>query len=514
MLNFHHITIKDAMNHTFIEDFNYYLGNNDRLAIIGEEGNGKSTLLKAIYNQELIQDYATIQGTIDTDYKHIAYFEQQLSSDWFQSKVFEYLLKDEVEEEIPWEAYNNLENYDRLAVQLAIPLSLLHSEQEMGTLSGGERVKLRLLKLLGRAIDVLLLDEPTNDLDIETLEWLERFLLQQNIPIIFISHDETLLQNVATVILHMEQLNKKSASRYTIYRGKYEEYVKERSLKREHEVQVANKEKQEYIKKKIKLNDFMNAVHDAQNDTVRSPFHAAALKTKMKNLKAQERRFDAEGYHKVDSVEEAIDIYFNHEGLHEAKCIMHLQLAVLCIHKRILIRDIDLLVHGREKVVITGKNGCGKSLLMKAIRQELSKKESLRYGYMPQNYIDEFEIYDTPVAFLLEEGDQADITYSRQLLGRMKFTTDEMVHSIHALSEGQKAKLFLLRFIKWQCDVLLLDEPTRNLSPLSNPVIRGILDDYKGCIIAVSHDRKFIDQVCDRVYRVENETLLLSKNND
>ena len=106
------------------------------------------------------------------------------------------------------------------------------------------------------------------------------------------------------------------------------------------------------------------------------------------------------------------------------------------------------------------------------------------------------------MTFLLEACDRVDITRARELLGRMKFTREEMEHSVYQLSEGQKAKLYLLRFIKQGCNVLLLDEPTRNLSPLTSPVIRRILKDFPGCILAVSHDRLFIQEVFDSVLYV------------
>ena len=97
------------------------------------------------------------------------------------------------------------------------------------------------------------------------------------------------------------------------------------------------------------------------------------------------------------------------------------------------------------------------------------------------------------------------------MLGRMKFTRDEMVQMIGECSEGQKAKLFMIRFIMEKCNVLILDEPTRNLSPLSNPVLRSILNDFDGAIISVSHDRKYIHEVCDKIYQIKNERFILSE---
>lgn len=175
MLILKHLTIRDSKHHTLINDLNYSLGNDDKVGIIGEEGNGKSTLLKAVYNRNLIEDYATVSGEIDTDYKEIGYFEQQLSSQWEDAFLFDYLLKEKSEDEIQPERYNDLQGCETLCAQLGLKNELLYGEQRIGTLSGGEKVKLQLLKLMLRKPKLLLLDEPTNDLDIQTLQWLEDF---------------------------------------------------------------------------------------------------------------------------------------------------------------------------------------------------------------------------------------------------------------------------------------------------------------------------------------------------
>lgn len=509
MLLIKKLTIQDLKNHSMIEDFNYSLGNDDKVGIIGEEGNGKSTLLKAIKNQKSIEHYTVISGTIDTDFKHIAYFEQQIDAAWNESLIFEYLLKQTVDDSIEAEQYNELLAYEKLCQKLFLAGDFIQRDQSIQTLSGGEKVKLQLLKLMHQPMDLLLLDEPTNDLDIETLEWLEQFLKGLSIPVMFISHDETLLERVATTILHLEQLNKKTKCKATVFKGNYREYRSQRSSGLAKEQQLAQKEKQEYIKKKIKLNDQRNAVHDALNDTVRNPGLAAKLKRKMGNIKAQERRFETEGYAHVDSVEEAIAIYFEKTTLPAQKIIVSYEQEELRIQDTLLVRDINLHVYGRDKVVITGRNGCGKSILLKAIYQQLSQRNDIRLCYMPQNYAELFAPSDTPITFLLTKGDQQDVTIARELLGRMKFTRDEMEHSVFALSEGQKAKLYLIRAIKVRCNVLLLDEPTRNLSPLTGPVIRDILQAFDGCILAVSHDRCLIDEVFTKRYEIVHQQLVL-----
>lgn len=503
MLQISKLTIKDLKNHILVDDFSFILKENDKVAIIGEEGNGKSTLLKAMVQINLILPYTSVSGRIDMDFKRVGYLAQQFDSIWYEATCLDYVLKEEVTEEIALENYNELPYLQNLCTELGISIDLLMSDQKIRTLSGGEKVKLQLLKLASVKSDLYLLDEPTNDLDIATLCWLEEFILRQKVPVIFVSHDEQLLRKAANRIIHLEQRNKKSKAVIVDACMGYEDYVKQRHHLREREVQIAHKEKQEYRKKKEKLNTIMNAVHDAQNSVSRQhPHTAQMLKKKMHTVKAMQRRFENESYRQVDSIEEAIDVYFKDSDGIAQKVILDHSLQVEIAH-RILIEPYQYQLFGKDKVAIIGDNGCGKTQLMKQIYAILKDRTDIRLGYMPQHYGDLMDQSETAFQFLLSEQDQNDQTASRTLLGRMKFTSEEMTHPIRQLSEGQKAKLFLLKFIKDQCNVLLLDEPTRNLSPLTAPVIRAILQTYNGCILAITHDRVFLSEVFDQVLEVK-----------
>lgn len=178
------------------------------------------------------------------------------------------------------------------------------------------------------------------------------------------------------------------------------------------------------------------------------------------------------------------------------------------VENRLLIEPFNLFVRGNEKVVLIGPNGCGKTSLMKQIIKILESRSDLKLGIMPQNYKEKMPFDITPIEFLAPDLDRNTVTRARELLGRMKFTRDEMIALISSLSEGQKAKLYLLRFIMQNCNVLLLDEPTRNLSPMSNPALRECLIDFKGCIISVSHDRRYIQEVCTTVYQITQKQLI------
>lgn len=436
----------------------------------------------------------------------MGYLEQTLSKEWFNYSVFEYFLKNNPKDEIDCNRYNDLSQVASVLSKLKINSSLLESDQLIGTLSGGEKVKMQLAKLVVNNPDVLLLDEPTNDLDIKTLEWLENFISVSNIPIIYISHDETLLERTANIIIHLEQVKKKSNARHTIENMGYREYVEKRLGIIQKQEQVARKQRAEYQAQMAQWRQVYQKV-DYQQETITraDPHGAKLLKKKMKSLKSQQRRLEknADNFLDIPDVEEVINFDFdNNIYIPNGKIILDLHIPILKINDRILSQNIELKVNGPEHVVLIGKNGIGKTTLFKKIYEIMQDRKDINIGYMPQDYEELINPNITALEFLQEEGSKTEETKVRSFMGNMKFTSEEMLAKIENLSGGQKAKLLLLKMILNNCDVLLMDEPTRNLSPLSNPVIREVLANYKGAIISISHDRKFINEVCDIVYEL------------
>ena len=174
---------------------------------------------------------------------------------------------------------------------------------------------------------------------------------------------------------------------------------------------------------------------------------------------------------------------------------------------RLLSKDIHLRLRGSEKVCIVGSNGAGKTTLLRKIAGELLERKDIHAEYMPQNYEDLLDLSMTPVDYLDTSGDKEERTRIRTYLGSLKYTADEMEHPIAELSGGQKAKVLLLKMSLSGANVLILDEPTRNFSPLSGPVIRQILAEFPGAIISISHDRKYITEVCEKIYKLTEQGL-------
>lgn len=171
----------------------------------------------------------------------------------------------------------------------------------------------------------------------------------------------------------------------------------------------------------------------------------------------------------------------------------------------VLVDSLSFTLNDGERLALIGEEGNGKSTLLHLIRNMLEKRSDLRVFYMPQDAGDLLDFSLSPVELLSPSGKKEERSRAGILLGSMKFTADEMNHPSTGLSGGQKAKLMFLMMAESGANVLLLDEPTRNLSPLSGPVIRELLAEYPGCIITVSHDRRLIQEVCTRTVTLTPE---------
>jgi ATPase subunit of ABC transporter with duplicated ATPase domains len=497
---------------TILEDFTFTLNGGDKAVIVGEEGNGKSTLLKLIYDPTSVADYAEYSGEIAAHGTRFGYLAQEMDAGDKALSVCAYYAA------VPGFYERTPKELSSVAARFGFTADFFYEEQSVGSLSGGERVKLQLMRLLIEQPDVLLMDEPSNDIDIETLRWLEDFINASARPVLFVSHDETLIENTANVIIHIEQVRRKTMPRYTVARMPYREYVDTRLRKLSHQEQVAREEKRAFDAKVERFQRIQQSVEYRQETISRGDPHGGRLlKKKMKAVKSLEKRIDREGADmtQLPDVEEAILMKFD-AGLMvpNGKTIVDLELPELSVGGKALSRNVKLNVTGPEKVCIIGKNGIGKTTLLRQLAESLLERSDVKCGYMPQNYEELLDMAATPVEFLNYTGEKAERTKIRSFFGSMKYTSDEMEHAIGALSGGQKAKLMFIKMILDGCNVLVLDEPTRNFSPMSNPVIREVLRDYRGAILSVSHDRKFIAEVSTKVYRLTEDGLeVVDKDN-
>ena len=505
MLILRNVTIRSRKDdRLLVDDLSFTLHAGERAALIGEEGNGKSTLLKWIFDPKIVEGYAEASGQCVVDGK-LGYLPQELPGEDTDLPVCAYL-----EGACGYYALSPREVND-VAQRLGLSPALFDEARPMGTLSGGERVKVQLAALLLSRCDILLLDEPSNDLDIETLEWLSGFMNAFPGAVLYISHDEVLLEETADTIVHLEQVRRKTICRCTVSREGYRAYMDQRARQFAHQEQVARFEKADFQKKKDRYLSIYNAVEHAQESLTRQdPSTGRLLKKKMHTVKSMGRRLDKEEESLTQLPEAEWAILPKWEPgieLSRGKVVLDYSLDELRIEDRLLSQDIHLKIVGPEKVCILGPNGCGKSTLMDQIAQELLSRKDIRCTYMPQRYGEGVSYGMKPEEYLAPDGDKESVTKARIYLGSMKYTTEEMSHPVSDLSGGQRAKLLLLKAILNKSNVLLLDEPTRNFSPLSCPAVRQLLASFPGCILSVSHDRRYIEEVTPVLYTLTESGL-------
>lgn len=403
---------------TIIDNLTFSINDGDRLTLIGEEGNGKSTLLKAITNSEDFLSYAEISGEISRD-ESIAMVPQIATSD-----VLDKSLSDLI--------YSS----DGLAVDIsdfykainAFNVDVSDLERKLETYSGGERMKILISLAISKSPSLLVLDEPTNDIDFKSMEVLEKILKDFNGKIIFASHDTYFIQNVATKIMHFELIQNKTKSRITVSGNDYDSYIKLREEQILTQTQRAKNDKARIEEKEERW----RRVHDSVEHDLRKEKNdrlGRYLKKTMHEVKAHEKliEWEKEKMTQMPDFEEQIFVNYNKEKLIEnGKCVLNLHLDELKVANKKLADNIDLESYGKNKIAIVGKNGAGKTTLLNIIKDNISK--DLKVSYMPQNYEDELITHNNAIEYLKVEYTKEEETKIRTYLASLKFTRDEVIN--------------------------------------------------------------------------------------
>ena len=264
MLQIKSLTIEHRRDlRVILENFNLVLNTGDKAVIIGEEGNGKSTLLKWIFDPALVADYAECRGERILGAERLAYLPQELPDALKEKSVYEFFSATDAFFDC------SPKELSELAARFRLSPEFFYGEQRMDTLSGGEKVKAQLLRIFLERPTVLLLDEPSNDLDLATLELLESLINEWEGMVLFTSHDETLIERTATVVIHLEQLKRKSESRYAVVRDSYLRYRQQRAELFARKTQQAENERKEKKLRDEKYARLYNSVERALSSVSR-----------------------------------------------------------------------------------------------------------------------------------------------------------------------------------------------------------------------------------------------------
>ena len=500
MIKINHLTItqnKDLRD--LVSDLNITIQDGEKVAIIGEEGNGKSTLLRTLMGEKLA-DFS-IRGEIQCDLQSLAYIPQHLPEELKKKSLQDYFFLESTDLD-----YSLLY---RLSDELHFDSSRFASDQEIGSLSGGEALKIQLIHELAKPFEVLFLDEPSNDLDLETVDWLKRQIRKIRQTVIFISHDEDFLSQTADTIVHLRLVKHRKEAETLVEHLDYDRYSEQRKANFARQSQQAANDQRAYDKTMEKHRRVKQNVETALRATKDSTA-GRLLAKKMKNVLSQEKRFEkiAQSMTQKPLEEEEIRLFFSDiQPLPTSKVLIQLEKENLSIGERILVQELQLTVRGQEKIGIIGPNGIGKSTLLAKLQQLLNEKREISLGYMPQDYHKKLQLDLSPIAYLSQTGQKEELQKIQSHLASLNFSYPEMQHQIRSLSGGQQGKLLLLDLVLCKPNFLLLDEPTRNFSPTSQPQIRKLFATYPSGLITVSHDRRFLKEVCSIIYRLTEHGL-------
>lgn len=499
------LTLKKDLR-VIIDDFTFAIQDGEKAAIIGEEGNGKSTLLKALYDPKLIAAYAELAGSIAKSDGSKAYLPQNGIPFGRTESVYGFLSRVCALNDRDWPTIQET------AMALGLETELLYAEEPMASLSGGEKIKVMLFALLVERPAFLFLDEPTNDLDASSRLALANAIGATTATVVFVSHDEELLESCADCIIHLSLEHKKTQPHADIAHLPYEEFAERRKQSLARQSLLAGEEKRAKETRDTKYRRlYQNVQNQLEATNSHNPEAGRKLKKKMHVLKAMGKRYAKEDESMVQTPhpEEELTLRLSQEvPADSGSRLLEINIPVLTAGDKKLSESIDLVVKAGERIAIVGDNGIGKTTLLNRIWEAARRKAELKPSYMTQDYERMFRPGQTATDFVCDSSPlKEERERARAYLGWTGFLFSEMTALSAGLSGGQKAKAFFAKLAYRDSHLILMDEPTRNISPLQLPPVRHMLKDFKGTLIFVTHDKALVEAAATAVYALTPQGL-------
>jgi ATP-binding cassette, subfamily F, member 3 len=498
---------------TLFSEVTFAINENDKIALMGKNGAGKSTLLKIVAGEN-----KPTRGVISAPSDAvIAYLPQHLltSDDCTvmeeTSKAFADVLNmkkeiDEINEQLTIRTDYESDEYMKLIERVSELSEKFYSIEEVNyeaevekvlkglgferedfnrntsEFSGGWRMRIELAKILLKKPDLILLDEPTNHMDIESIQWLEDFLINQAKAVMVISHDKTFVDNITNRTIEV------TMGRIYDYKAVYSEYLELRKDRRIHQ-QKAYDEQQKFI---------------AENQAFIDRFRGTFSKTEsvQSRVKMLEKIVPIE----VDEIDtSALKLKFP-PSPRSGQYPVVVEGLSKTYGDHVVFKDANMVIERGQKVALVGKNGEGKSTMIKAIMGEIDFDGKLevghnaQIGYFAQNQASlldgEMTIFET-----IDQIAVGDVrTKIKDLLGAFMFKGDDIQKKVKVLSGGEKTRLAMIKLLLEPVNVLILDEPTNHLDMKTKDIIKDALRDFDGTLILVSHDRDFLDGLAEKVF--------------
>ena len=495
------------------QDVSYVINDKDRIALVGKNGAGKSTMLKIIAGLQqptsgtvavsggstigylpqvmVLSDEHTVREEAEQAFSHISQMQERLDrmnqeladrTD-YDSESYMALVEKFTHESERFQMMGGM-NYQAELERTLMGLGFAREDFDRPTreFSGGWRMRIELAKLLLRRPDVLLLDEPTNHLDIESIQWLENFLATKANAVVLVSHDRAFINNVTNRTLEI------SCGRVFDYKVKYDEYVRLRAERREQQLRAYENQQKEIADIKEFIERFRY-----------KPTKAVQVQSRIKQL---EKMVPIE----VDEVDNsALRLKFP-PALRSGDYPLICEGVRKAYGEHIVFHDVDLTIKRGEKVAFVGKNGEGKSTLVKCIMGEIPFEGNLKLGhnvqigYFAQNQAQlldgELTVFDT-----IDRVAKGDIRLKiRDILGAFMFGGEASEKKVKVLSGGERRRLAMIKLLLEPVNFLILDEPTNHLDMRSKDVLKDAIRDFDGTVVVVSHDREFLDGLVSKVY--------------